>query len=208
MCVYMSTFALRLVNSDVTNVSTRRDGDNSLIGHLLGVFVSLDTDRDSLINKAQLFQALQLVGLRPNEYLMSRYLQAQAEDHGTTSSAAAAVLAFKISPSVFVKVTMEELRERREEMWDDLNPLINFTMLPNGISTIDEVSSLSASCADTISVAQLRRLMVEVESDGKLSDEEWAGFLETIKDIVTEEDQIPTSELKKILYNFNGSSLP
>ena len=38
-------------------------------------------------------------------------------------------------------------------------------MLPNGISTIDEVSSLSASCADTISVAQLRRLMVEVESD-------------------------------------------
>ena len=52
MCVYMSTFALRLVNSDNTNVSTRRDGDNSLIGHLLGVFVSLDTDRDSLINKA------------------------------------------------------------------------------------------------------------------------------------------------------------
>ena len=201
----MSTFALRLVHSDVSDVSTRRDGENTIVGHLLGVFVSLDTDRDSLINKAQLFQALQLVGLRPNENLMSRYLQAQAEDHGATSSAAAAVLAFKVSPSVFVKVTMEELRERREDMWDDLNPLIDFAVAPDGKSTIDEVRGISTSCADYISIAQLRHLMVEVDSAGKLSEEEWAAFLETIKDMVVNDNQVPITQLKKILYNFDGS---
>ena len=201
----MSTFALRLVHSDVSDVSTRRDGENTIVGHLLGVFVSLDTDRDSLINKAQLFQALQLVGLRPNENLMSRYLQAQAEDHGATSSAAAAVLAFKVSPSVFVKVTMEELRERREDMWDDLNPLIDFAVAPDGKSTIDEVRGISTSCADYISIAQLRHLMVEVDSTGKLSEEEWAAFLETIKDMVVKDNQVPITQLKKILYNFDGS---
>jgi hypothetical protein len=202
----MSTFALRLVHSDVSNVEAMRDGDNTIVGHLLGVFVSLDTDRDSLINKAQLFQALQLVGLRPNESLMSRYLHAQAEDHGATSSAAAAVLAFKVSPSVFVKITMEELRERREEMWDDLDPLINFAVAPDGQSKIAEVRGLNDNeVAETISVAQLRHLMVEVEAPGKLSEEEWDSFLETTKDIIVD-NQVPTTALKKILYNFDGDA--
>ena len=193
----MSTFALRLVHSDVSNVEAMRDGDNTIVGHLLGVFVSLDTDRDSLISKAQLFQALQLVGLRPNESLMSRYLHAQAEDHGATSSAAASVLAFKVSPSVFVKVTMEELRERREEMWDDLDPLINFAVAPDGQSTIDEVRGLKDNeVAETISVAQLRHLMVEVEAPGKLSEEEWDCSSRRQKTSCRQ----PTA-LKKILYN-------
>ena len=202
----MSTFALRLVHSDVSNVETKRDGDNKIVGHLLGVFVSLDTDRDSLINKAQLFQALQLVGLRPNESLLSRYLHAQAEDHGAASSAAAAVLAFKVSPSVFVKVTMDELRDRREDMWDDLDPLINFAVAPDGQSKIEEVRDVNNSdVAETISISQLRHLMVEVESPGKLSEEEWNAFLETAQDIIVD-NHVSTSQLKRMLYNFDGDA--
>ena len=146
----MSTFAMRLIHSDVRNVETKNDGDKELVGHLLGVFVSLDTDRDSLLNRSQLCHALQLVGLRPNESLLAKFLRTQAEDDGTASAAAAAVLAFKVSPSVFVKVVMEELREKRDEMWDDLNPLFNFIVSPNGASTIQEVTTASASCASAI----------------------------------------------------------
>ena len=45
-----------------------------------------------------------------------------------------------------------------------------------------------------------------VDSPTKLSDEEWESFLETIKDIIVDGDQIPTEELKKILYTFNGAT--
>jgi hypothetical protein len=202
----MSTFALRLVHSDVSTVEAKSDSENSTVGHLLGVFVSLDTDKDSFINKPQLFQALQLVGLRPNETLLNKFLQAQADDNGAASAAAAAVLAFKVSPSVFVQVTMAELREKREEMWEDLDPLLDFAASSDGASTIEDVRSAAKGCAGTITTQQLRHLVLGVDSPTKLSDEEWESFLETIKDIIVDGDQIPTAELKKILYTFNGAT--
>ena len=89
---------------------------------------------------------------------------------------------------------------------DDLDPLINFAVAPDGQSKIEEVRDVNNSdVAETISISQLRHLMVEVESPGKLSEEEWDAFLETAQDIIVD-NHVSTSQLKRMLYNFDGDA--
>ena len=180
------------VHMRVAKFQTKDDDESAMVGHILGVFVSLDTDKDSFLNKAQLFQALQLVGLRPNERLLNKYVQAQVEEQGAAGSAAAAVLAFKVSSGVFVKVTMAELRDKKEEMWEDLDPLLSF------------VSNGGGEDKQTITLKQLRHVLMGVEAPSKLTDTEWDSFVESINTFLVGEDQVPIRELKKILYNFDG----
>jgi hypothetical protein len=189
----MSTFALRLVHSEAGKVLTENNDETAMLGHILGVFVSLDTDKDGFLNKAQLFQGLQLLGLRPNGRLIDKYIQAQMEEQGAAGSAAAAVLAFKVSSSVFVNVTINELRDKKEEMWGDLDPLLSFASNGGG----EDKQSMTLS--------QLRHVLMGVSSPSKLTEAEWDTFVESsLKGVMVGEDRVPIRELKKILYNFDG----
>ena len=191
----MSTFALRLVHSEAGNVETANKNESAMVGHILGVFVSLDTDKDSYINKSQLFQALQLLGLRPNERLLNKYVEAQVEEQGAAGSAAAAVLAFKVSSSIFVKVTMDELRAKKEDMWEDLDPLLAFASTERGKPIESQ---------EYISVKQLKHVLLGVEAPSRLQDTEFDSFIENLQNVIVD-DKIPIEELKKALYNFTPS---
>ena len=115
------------------------------------------------------------------------------EEQGAAGSAAAAVLTLKVSSSVFVKVTIAELREKKEEMWEDLDPLLSFA------------SDGGGEDKQTITLKQLRHVLMGVPSPAKLTEDEWDSFIETsLKNVIVGEDQVPVRELKKILYNFDG----
>ena len=163
----MSTFALRLVHSEAGAVETKNEDERTMLGHVLGVFVSLDTDKDGFLNKAQLLKALQLLGLRLNKTLLDKYIQAQMEEQGAAGSAASAVLTLKVSSNVFTKVTIAELRDKKEEMWDDLDPLLSFA------------SDGGREDMQTITLKQLRHVLMGVPSAAKLNEDEWDTFFET-----------------------------
>jgi len=97
----LSEFALRLVKTSVSHEHDFDEGfsnddgvgvgvtasksnvrlsekDQDMSAHITGIFVHLDTDKDGLITRNQLAQGLQLIGLRPQEVLIKKFLVASA----------------------------------------------------------------------------------------------------------------------------------
>ena len=79
----LSSFALRLISSNIDpgngiensteNIVGGSEEETNMHAHVLGIFVSLDTDRDGLITRPQLLQGIQLLGLRPTERLLRNF---------------------------------------------------------------------------------------------------------------------------------------
>jgi hypothetical protein len=129
----LSNFALRLIRAntklpgDGTKALTVEESD--MMAHVAGVFINLDTDKDGMITRHQLVQGLHLIGLRPTEFLLKKFVTetaATAAAATTSSSVRKGSIASSITPitttisaeeknkhskitsEIFCKVVMEE----------------------------------------------------------------------------------------------------
>jgi len=173
---------------------------------LKGIFALYDEDKDGYITKAQLIKCLQLLGFQIREKLLLKYLNPPPEvseratsespsksprgKKGTSSpsksrksevikSNLTALASSRVGLSTFLKVTLQELPRLHESIEADLGSLFAF-MDPAG--------------AGTISIKDLRHLLVDTLSSTRLDGDEFTDVLEAagidIKGVQRERDHV------------------
>jgi hypothetical protein len=155
--------------------------------HLKSIFLSLDTDNDDFLTRAQLIEGIQLAGLCPRDLLVKKYSKFMSEsvkesniflssnigilDERENSSstnpqkkiiAGAGHLHFKTDMAAFISVTSQELSRKRIGIEEELYHLFEYCKEP---------------LTDQISVKQLRHVLHESLAPTRLSTKETNDFL-------------------------------
>jgi hypothetical protein len=187
-------FANRLIQSaskTTPHLSEASATNSNLVAHLIGVFVMLDTDKDGYLSKIQIIQALQLVGLRPNDSLLNDFARKQTQLNASSGSGAGGSTetssrksvkvthaSFKISCAVFVEITSCMINDKSESAVQgnelDLKPLVEFA---GSILKDDSVDSNQG-----ISLKTLKHYLVDVETSTSLNEKDFNSFLSTLSD--------------------------
>jgi len=171
---------------DVSSIET------GLALNLKGVFLThaaagssdLAAASGSFLTRQSLILALNCVGIQPREALLKQYALAmldsptlsEATSSSSSSSSSAAALAkrrasrpanpvlTKVNMQVFITMTAKELALRNKSQEKDLDPLFAFMNEPG-------------RDAESISIKQLRHLLVETLSPSRLDAREFAAFV-------------------------------
>jgi len=197
----LSIFALRLVNCkiDHTKSSTRdespSEAEANMQAHIVGIFVSLDTDKDGLITRPQLLQGVQLLGLRPTKMLLNNFAVPERRVSSTGAqlliSADEKIKQSKIDAATFCRVMFNEWKRVKSTIHGSLDAIMSFAKedgLPPGLSD-----------SDVLSAAAIRHLMQGIEVPSKLSEKEFLAFSE----LLPKEDAsggVKVGNLKKVLF--------
>jgi hypothetical protein len=207
----LTSFAIRLVNSNIEpsvieNGTGTGEEERNMHAHVLGIFVSLDTDKDGLITRPQLLQGIMLLGLRPTETLLRKFQGEVAEVPARRSSVLMSVdervRQSKIDPKTFSKVVMEEWMRVRHTLKSSLDPLFSFAV--EGQAAVNRIAHGGMSGkgvnedAATITPTALKHLMQGIQVSTKLSDKDYASFLELLPTDAL--GNVTMRDLKRVLF--------
>jgi Ca2+-binding EF-hand superfamily protein len=148
--------------------------DELAIYQLKGIFNLQDTDNDGLITRPQLVKCLQLLGFQIRDKLLLKYLNPSGSKKSSktvTATAASAsgkkktpvtnITAYasaKVKLSTFISVTLKELPALHASLEEDLHGLFEF---------------MDPTHSGTVSVKDLRHLLVETLSANRLNGDEF-----------------------------------
>ena len=224
-----SAFALRLIHSNVQNDSDQSkqlsSEENDQYAHIVGIFINLDTDKDGLITRHQLVQGLHLLGLRPTEFLLRKFVNASTLTKANSDEDAnggkkqhthkvSAIIKSadeknansKISSQIFGNVVMEEWLRVKDTMTDDLDKMFQFANDGNE----DEDGNQGDEAK--IDKDSLKHLLKGVSIPSALSDKDYQSFLSLLPFDDTDGEgegkgkgmgKVAIGDLKKIIYNMS-----
>jgi len=176
-------FALRLVNSKIDHdqptpgEAPQTEAEANMQAHIVGIFVSLDTDRDGLITRPQLLQGVQLLGLRPTKVLLNNF--AVPERRTSTAgaqhllSAEDKIKQSKIDAVTFCRVMLKEWKRVKSTIHSSLDAIMSF-------ARDDGVEADDLGDDTVLSVASLRHLMQGIQVSSKLSEKDFLAFSELL----------------------------
>ena len=184
-------FANRLIQSaskTTPHLSESSNANSKLVAHLVGVFVMLDTDKDGYLSKTQIIQALQLVGLRPNDNLLNDFAMKQTQLNASSGSTVKETssrksvkvthASFKISCPVFVEITSCMINDKSESAVQgnelDLKPLVEFA---GSVLKDDNVDSNQG-----LSLKTLKHFLVDVDTSTSLNEKDFNSFIAALND--------------------------
>ncbi len=195
----LNNFALRLVNSKIDSSKFKglNEEEAAMQAHIVGIFVSLDTDRDGLITRPQLTQGVQLLGLRPTKQLLGQFstdppVQRRAS---VTSqpliSPEERLKQSKVDADTFCRVMLDEWRKVRSTIDQSLDTIFAFACDNDKIANVSDDAVLNA--------VALHHIMQKVEVPTKLSDKDFHSFLELLpKDA---DGSVRLRDVKKVLFH-------
>jgi len=198
----LSIFALRLVNSKIDHGKSNADdeppteAEANMQAHIVGIFVSLDTDRDGLITRPQLLQGVQLLGLRPNKVLLNNFAVPERRVSSTGAqqlmSAEEKIKQSKIDAATFCRVMFNEWKRVKSTIPRSLDAIMLF-------ARDDDLTGAGLRDDHILSIAAIKHLMQGVEVPSKLSDKDFLAFTE----LLPREDAcggVKVGNLKKVLF--------
>mgnify|MGYP001229223001 CR=1 FL=1 len=185
----LGSFALRLISSDVGDApsgsQSREEVD--MFAHVMGVFINMDTDKDGMITRHQLIQALHLLGLRPTEVLLRKFVsntddnkpQQQQQSKRRSSvlmSADERNRQSKISSSIFCTIVMEEWRRVKIPMRGELDHLFAFA------TDSDNDKAYEEKGGDDVEISRdaLKHLLQQVQVPSALNDKDFEAFIKLL----------------------------
>jgi hypothetical protein len=192
-----ASFATRFVKSTTLVQQQIKDDPEGISAHLAGIFLSIDSDCDGFITRAQLVHALGNVGLLPREALLKKFVDAQSASSSRRASTVSPTRRATALPQAqtkfdlitFVKVCLSET-DKIKLAGREIDPLLNFMTADNK--------------TERITVNQIRHLLVDTLSPTRLDEREFQTFLtalgvppSSIKS--PNEETISVSDLKKKL---------
>jgi hypothetical protein len=175
-----SAFALRLVNSKIDHdqpipgeaIST--EAEANMQAHILGIFISLDTDRDGLITRQQLLQGVQLLGLRPTKVLLNYFVvPAERRSSAVLLSAEDKIKQSKIDAEAFCRIMLKEWKRVKSTIHSSLDAIMSF-------ARDDGVENDDLGDDTVLSANSLRHLMQGIQVPTKLSEKEFLAFSELV----------------------------
>ena len=191
------SFALRLLNSTQV-IETDKEVDNAIKTNLKGIFISLDNDNDGFLNRSQLIQAMNCIGLLPREPLIKKYFDAcrnrdmlndtsgntvgnnRRQSVKVSGRVVANPTTTKIDMVSFVTVTIGEM-DKLKLAEKELDPLFQF--------------EIEGSDNSKLNVQNLKHLLVDTLSATSLDASEFSIFINALG--IKQEGDISVSELKK-----------
>ncbi len=177
----LAKFAWKLLGSS----RNQETGETSIVKlHLTSIFISLDTDNDDFLTRAQLVDGILAAGLIPREPLVRRYATAMsgpcaADVDGPVDifgdklvtakkrNTVAAPLFFKTDMATYVAITEEELRKRGPQLEEEIGQLLYQFNEPSPSS-------------DLISVKNLRHILHETLAPTRLTTRETNEFFKSV----------------------------
>lgn len=180
----LSVFALRLVNSKIDHdqptpgEAPQTEAEANMQAHIVGIFVSLDTDRDGLITRPQLLQGVQLLGLRPTKVLLNNFAvpERRTSAGGLPQhllSTEDKIKQSKIDAVTFCRVMLKEWKRVKSTIHSSLDAIMSF-------ARDDGVEDDDLGDDTVLSVASLRHLMQGIQVSSKLSEKDFLAFSELL----------------------------